>query len=106
MAKAKALEINGKVIKPAELDFNAMCDLEDMGVSIFEADNKGLSSLRAYLALSAHISTTEAGVEIGSHLSKGGNLDGLAEAFSNAVKESTFFQNAQKNAAEETPTEA
>jgi len=99
----KMLEINGKAIKPAELDFNAMCDMEDMGVSIFEADNKGLSSLRAYLAISAGISSKEAGIEIGSHLANGGNLDALANAFSDAVKESTFFQTAQTNAEEKTP---
>ena len=96
----KKLEINGKAVKPAELDFNAMCDMEDMGISIFEADNKGLSSLRAYLAISEGITKEEAGVEIGAHLANGGNLDELAEAFSNAVKESTFFQKAPKNAKE------
>ena len=99
----KMLEINGKAVKPAELDFNAMCDMEDMGVSIFEADNKGLSSLRAYLAISEGISSKEAGIEIGAHLASGGNLDALATAFSDAVKESTFFQTAPKDAEEKTP---
>lgn len=92
----KAIEINGKAYKPKELDFNAICDMEEMGVSIFEANNKGLTSLRAYLAIIAECSPEQAGNEIGEHIAKGGNIDKLAEAFAEAVKESTFFRTAEK----------
>ena len=98
----KAIEINGKTLKPAELDFNAICDMEDLGVSIFDADNKGLSSLRAYLAITMHCGITEAGNELTEHLAKGGSLDGLAEAFAEAVKDSTFFRNAAKTTEKKT----
>lgn len=92
----KAIEINGKAYKPAELDFNTMCDMEDLGVSIFETENKGLSAVRAYLAVSAGISKEEAGAEIGEHIANGGSLEVLSEAFSEAVRESTFFRTPAK----------
>ena len=98
----KAIEINGKTYKPAEIDFNGMCDMEEMGVSIFDTENKGLSALRAYLAISGKISTEEAGVEIGEHISNGGSLEALSEAFSEAVKESTFFRTPAKNTTKKT----
>ena len=94
------IEINGKTYKPAEIDFNAMCQMEEFGVSIFDADSKGLSSLRAYFALSSGMSLTEAGVEIGQHLSKGGTLEELSDTFGKAVKDAIFFLTAQRNAAE------
>lgn len=94
----KKIEINGKTYDAAEIDFNAMCDLEEMGISLFEADNKGLSSLRAYLALSMGATTREAGAEIGEHIANGGNLDDLNKAFSEAVKESVFFKKTPKEA--------
>ena len=43
--------INGSKYTIPELDFNAMCMLEDMGVSLTEMDRKVLSTVRGFLAL-------------------------------------------------------
>lgn len=94
------IEINGKTYEPAKIDFNAMCQMEEFGVSIFDSDSKGLSALRAYFALTSGMTLTEAGAEIGQHLSKGGSLEDLNDAFSKAVKDAIFFLTAQRNATE------
>lgn len=97
------LRINGKDYQELEIDFNAVCELEDMGIKIFNL--KGVSAAkiaRAYAALcmGGAEMLDVAGTEINQHIINGGKLEIITEAFGKAVNESGFFQ-ALKATAEE-----
>lgn len=102
----KMFELNGKKYVAKEITFNAVCELEDLGVSLMEADTKQLSSLRGYIAYCCGLSTEEAGKEIEKHLISGNDLSGIAKAFGEQINESDFFQALRKKSEENTPTEA
>lgn len=86
------MTINGKTYKEPELDFNAICDLEELGANIFLVDKRRLSICRAYLAYVAGIDLTEAGKEIEAHVENGGNFMDIYEAMTKSLTESGFFK--------------
>lgn len=87
----KEIEINGKTYAPIEIDFNAMCAMEDMGVSIFDDNSKGLSSIRAYFALMSGLSLADAGNELNAHMKSGRSFEELTDAFTDAVRDAINF---------------
>lgn len=93
--------VNGKTYKSKELDFNAMCDLEDMGVSMVDIKSKNMSLIRAYLAFCGNISAEEAGNEIMLHLKNGGKFDEIMEWLKEAIENSDFFRFLKERAEEE-----
>lgn len=98
------LRINGKEYKEAEIDFNAICELEDMGVNIFNLKKVSEIKLtRAYVALcmGGADRLEVAGAEINKHIINGGEILPIIEAFGKAVKESGFFQALTKGTTEE-----
>ena len=40
------MKINGTTYKMPELNFNAMCQLEDMGISLADFDKKPMAAIR------------------------------------------------------------
>lgn len=95
------LRINGKDYKEAEIDFNSVCELEDMGLKIFNLKGvSGAKIARAYVALcmGGAEMLDVAGIEINKHIINGGKLETITEAFAKAVKESGFFQALSKTA--------
>ena len=86
------MKINENEYKLPELNFNAMCRLEDMGVSLVDMDKRVLSTVRGFLALAMDDDMERAGVEIEEHLSNGGSLEPLMEDINRAVSESGFFR--------------
>ena len=96
-----SIEINGKKYKPAEFTFNNVCKLEEMGASLSDASNRSMSMLRAYLALCMNKPAWVAGKELEAHVIAGGQFDGLAEALTEALEESGFFQALTKKSEEE-----
>lgn len=99
----KKITVNGKDYKLKEIDFNDICDLEDLGLSLTDFKRSRMSSVRALLAYIGEMSPEEAGNEIMAHLKKnGGSMDVINELFEMLA---TFFQSIrQPSAAEETPT--
>lgn len=93
--------VNGKHYKSKELDFNAMCDLEDMGVSMVDIKSKSLSLIRAYLSFCGNMSVEEAGNEVMLHLQNGGKFDEIMEELKAAIENSDFFLLIKKRAEEE-----
>ena len=89
--------INGKNYRIPELNFNTMCQLEDMGLSLTQMDKKVLGTVRAFLALAMNGDYERAGTEIEAHLVNGGELDGMMEEVNEAVQSSGFFQALLKN---------
>lgn len=86
------MKINGTEYKLPELNFNAMCRLEDMGISLYEMDKRVLSTVRGFLALAMDDDMERAGVEIEKHLSGGGSIDVIMDDINKAVNESGFFR--------------
>lgn len=84
--------INGKEYKIPELDFNMICDLESVGVSILNLDQKPISSLRGFLSVIGKMPLEVAGQEIQEHLINGGNIDDVVTEIMIAMVDSGFFQ--------------
>lgn len=84
--------INGNEYKIPELNFNAMCDLEDMGVVLSNMEEKMLSTVRGFIALSMGGDIQRAGKEFEAHLASGGSIENIVEEINKAVSESGFFQ--------------
>lgn len=95
--------INEKEYRAKEFDFNLVCDLEDMGISLEQAERKPMSMARAYFALCAGKGRIFAGKEIETHLVGGGSLDGLMDAMSDEMERSDFFRSLKERKTEEAP---
>ncbi|MEG2769289.1 MAG: hypothetical protein RR902_00555, partial [Oscillospiraceae bacterium] len=93
----KKFTVNDKVYDVPELDFNAVCDLEGMGVSFTNLKKTPILGLRAFLALCLDGDAEIAGIEIGEHMKKGGKLDVIAEAMGASIQDSDFFQALNQN---------
>lgn len=84
--------INEKEYNAVPFDFNTVCDLEDLGISIEKIADKPVNTMRGYLAICGGMTVSEAGKEISEHIIKGGNLDGLSDAMSAELDNSDFFR--------------
>ena len=89
----KTFEINGKEYVAKKFDFNMVCDLEDMGISLADAGEKPMSMVRAYFAICANKNREFAGSEMEAHLANGGSFDGIMSAMSDELEKSDFFRN-------------
>lgn len=96
------MNINGRSYKMPELDFNAMCELEDMGVVLTDMDKKVLTTVRGFLALAMGSDMEIAGKELEEHLASGGNIEDMVEEINKAVNESGFFQALSQRKTKET----
>ncbi len=97
--------VNGKEYKAKAFDFNLVCDLEDMGISIEEMGVKKISTLRAYFALCTGRGVKYAGEEMESHFINGGDFIEIAEAMNREMEISDFFQTLIKRTEKEVATE-
>ena len=87
------MKINNKNYTIPELNYNTLCDLEDMGVSLAEMDKKIFSTIRGFLALTMNNDYEKAGEEIEAHLKNGGSLDDAVKDIAKAVDQSGFLEN-------------
>ncbi len=97
--------VNGKEYKAKPFDFNLVCDLEDMGVSIEQAGNKPMSMVRAYFGLCAGKGKEFAGKEMEAHIIGGGSFDDIMNAMSDEMEKSDFFRSLNKKSETETTTD-
>lgn len=95
--------VNGKEYKAKPFDFNMICDLEDMGVTIATASDKPMSMVRAYFAICAGGNKDYAGKEMESHIMNDGTFDDVVNAMTKEMDESDFFRNLAKKEEQETP---
>lgn len=92
---SKIFTINEKKYTSKPFDFNMVCDLEDLGISIADLGKKQTAFLRAYFSLCANVDLNVAGKEIETHIIQGGNLDELMKAVEFEIDESDFFRHLQ-----------
>lgn len=99
------IEINGKKVKPAELTFNNVCRMEELGGALIGDNVSEMSVIRAYIAISFNVDKNTAGNELEQHIIKNGykSIESIGDALSEAVEESDFFQAILKEESKETP---
>lgn len=95
-ARKKVFTVNGKKYPVKEFDFNMVCELEEMGVSIDDLGKKPMSVLRAYVGACMNMDKDEAGKEIEEHMINVGNFDEIFEIISYEVENSGFFRSLSK----------
>lgn len=84
--------VNNKRYVAKPFDFNMLCDLEDMGVTIEQAKDKPMSMVRAYFAICTEKGKEYAGNEIQAHMIAGGTLDAVVDAMGEEMNNSDFFK--------------
>lgn len=92
--------INDREYKAKEFDFNLICELEDMGISLEKAAEKPMSMVRAYFGICANMSKDRAGKEMEQHIINGGKFDDIMKAMSAEMEKSDFFRQLNSKAAE------
>ena len=97
-------EINGVTYSAKPFTYNVVCDLEEMGVSLQDMQNKPMSVVRAYFAICTGRDAEFAGQQIEEHVIKGGEFTAILEAMNAEMEKSDFFQ-ALSNRTESNPTE-
>ena len=90
--------INGVTYKAPPFDFNLVCDLEEAGVSLAEAQDKPQAVIRAYFAVLIDGDKKTAGRELSQHMINGGTFDELTDAMLKEMDESDFFRAITKGA--------
>lgn len=102
----KIFTVNGKEYKAKAFDFNLICDLEDMGISLETASSKPMSMVRAYFGLCAEKGKEYAGKEMEAHIIGGGSFNDIMSVMSDEMEKSDFFRNINKMSEQETTESA
>ncbi len=100
MARATVV-INNIEYNIPELDFNALCDLSDLGVDVINMNSDMGNPLKLTRGIVAWITGKDlktAGKLLEEHIANGGEFDGIYEVFTNAISESGFFKALQRRA--------
>lgn len=94
--------INGKSYKVPEMDFNAVCELEERGVNILNLGEnvKVASMVRGVAAWIMRTDLKTASNEIQGHIQNGGNIMDILDALNEAADESGFFKQSQEQASQ------
>ena len=86
--------INGRRYRIPEVDFDAVCELEEKGVDLLAADSKHpklATTLRGIVAWIMGVSEREASAEIMAHINGGGNIIEIINGVTVAMQDSGFF---------------
>lgn len=91
----KKFTINSKDYTFKNIDFNGICELEDLGVDLASMKSKSFSAIRGLLAYHGNMTVEQAGAEIMSHIANGGSFDDFAPMF-NHFSDCDFFRQLSK----------
>lgn len=100
----KSFTVNGVTYTAKPFTYNVICDLEDMGVSLQDMQNKPMSVVRAYFAVCTGKGAEFAGEQIEAHVIGGGDFTDVLEAMNEEMEKSDFFR-ALQNRTESNPSE-
>ena len=76
------MRINGRDYKVQELDFNAICELEEKGVELLgmsEKNPKLATMVRGFVAWVMNVPAEVAAKEIQHHIQNGGSFEGILQ---------------------------
>ena len=90
-AKIKTFTINNKPYSFRNIDFNGVCELEDLGVDFNSIKSRSMSLMRSLLAFHSGLSVDEAGNEIMEHLANGGKFEDFTPMVEH-LNDSDFFR--------------
>ncbi len=96
----KTFQINNKMYTAKDFDFNLLCDLEELGLSLDDIEKKPMSLIRTYFMFSSGLTKEEAGREIEAHIANGGQLADVVNVMSDKMNESGFFRSINQRAEE------
>lgn len=102
----KTITLNGNTYTARKFDFNLICELEDMGITMETMESKGMSFMRAYLALCMGANRAIAGQEINAHIVNGGKLEDIVTIAGEMMEESDFFRSLSEDEEENAPEDA
>lgn len=94
----RTFKVNEKEYRAKAFDFNLVCDLEDMGIAMADAQKKPMSMVRAYFAICTGNGKEYAGKEMEQHIANGGTFEEIMNVMGAEMEESDFFRNLSKNA--------
>lgn len=95
---ANTVVINGNKYDVPEMDFNAICDLEERGINLLNLDNgtpKIASMIRGLTAWIMDTDQRTAAEELQKHIEAGGSIVDVMDAVNTALTESGFFKQGQ-----------
>lgn len=84
--------LNGKEYKIKDVNFDGMCELEELGLSLTTVKNKPLTAFRALVSYYCDMPIEEATKEIEAHLRSGGDFTKIYSDLVERLSESGFFQ--------------
>ena len=96
----KIFSINNKTYTAKEFDFNLLCDLEDMGLSLEDIEKKPMSLIRTYFMFCSGLTKEQAGAEIEAHIANGGQFNDVVNVMGEKMNESGFFRSLNKGTEE------
>lgn len=88
----RTFTLNGKEYKAHAFDFNLLCELEEVGVSLEDIGTKPMTILRAYVSICIGKGKEYAGTEMQNHVINGGSFDEIMDILGKEIDESDFFQ--------------
>lgn len=97
---AKKFKLNGKEVTAREFDYNLICDMEEVGFSLDDFEEKPFQSLRGYVALCKKCTVEKAGKEISEHVENGGDLEDIMKVMGEQIENSGFFRGQQTDKTE------
>lgn len=100
MAKNNTFKLNGKTVIAKPFDFNLMCDLDEMGISMDALQSKPNAFIRVYIAMCLGVSKEVAGEELQKHIIAGNSTEEIIAAMAKSMEDSDFFQTLTKRAEE------
>lgn len=99
----KTFNLNGIDVVAKEVDFNLVCDLDELGVSLESIGTKPMNALRGYVAVCIGGSLADAGMLLQEHMVNGGTIEEVLNVFVAKMEESDFFRQISKMENKETP---
>lgn len=91
-------KVNETEYKAKPFDFNLVCDLEDMGITLNNMSGRNTSLIRAYFGICSGLSKEKAGKEIEQQFIKYGDLNDISEALNKEMESSDFFRSLTERA--------
>ena len=100
------MRLNGRDYTIPELDFDAMCELEERGVYLLGMDEKNpkfATMIRGFVAWVLDVPEKEASHEIQEHILSGGDLGQILKDIMKAAEKGGFFKKSGQNQNQKRP---
>ena len=91
--------INGNKYDIPEVDFDAVCELEERGINLLRMDENNMklaTMTRGLVAWIMGVDVQTASKEIEAHISNGGNIIDIISRLTDAINNSGFFKQGGK----------